>query len=122
MNEFPLCRYTINKLLNGKKVSGIGIGHYGIGYRRCSKQSIGIGIGHHGVVPSLTGGPKINAMYNKNRLCTLAIFEFSENNIYVSEQISHHIDVIEYIFNLHCYLHLMIHFSCNFNYKAEYNT
>ena len=38
-----------------KKVSGIGIGvgHYGIGYRRYSKQSIGIGIGHHGIVPSL---------------------------------------------------------------------
>ena len=40
-----------------KKVSGIGIGigHYGIEYRRYSKQSIGIGIGigHHGIVPSL---------------------------------------------------------------------
>ena len=34
-----------------KKVSGIGIGHYGIEYRRYSKQSIGIG--HHGIVPSL---------------------------------------------------------------------
>ena len=41
-----------------KKVSGIGIGigYYGIEYRRYSKQSIGIGIGigHHGIVPSLT--------------------------------------------------------------------
>ena len=40
-----------------KKVSGIGIGigHYGIEYRRYSKQGIGIGIGigHHGIVPSL---------------------------------------------------------------------
>ena len=40
-----------------KKVSGIGIGiaHYGIEYRRYSKQSIGIGIGigHHSIVPSL---------------------------------------------------------------------
>ena len=40
-----------------KKVSGIGIGigHYGIEYRRYSKQNIGIGIGigHHGIVPSL---------------------------------------------------------------------
>ena len=38
-----------------KKISGIGIGigHYGIEYRRYSKQSIGIGIGHHGIVPSL---------------------------------------------------------------------
>ena len=55
-----------------KKVSGIGIGsgHYGIGYRRYSKQSIGIGIGigigisicisigHHGIVPSLIMGIK----------------------------------------------------------------
>ena len=43
------------KLLNEKKISRIGIGieHYGIGYRRYSKQSIGIGIGHHGIVPSL---------------------------------------------------------------------
>ena len=52
MNEFSLCRYTINKHLNEKKVSGIGIG-IGIGYRRYSKQSIGIGIVHHGIVPSL---------------------------------------------------------------------
>ena len=35
------------------KVSGIGIEHYGIEYRRYSKQGIGIGIGHHGIVPSL---------------------------------------------------------------------
>ena len=36
-------------------VIGIGIGDYGIGYRRYSKESIGIGIGigHHGIVPSL---------------------------------------------------------------------
>ena len=39
-----------------KKVSGFGIGHYGIEYRRYSKQSIGIGIGHHGIVPSLVLG------------------------------------------------------------------
>ena len=55
VNKFSLCRFTINKLLNRKKVSGIGIGigHYGIEYRRYSKQSIGIGIGHRGIVPSL---------------------------------------------------------------------
>ena len=53
MNEFSLYRFIINILLNGKKVSdiGIGIGHYGIEYRRYSKQSIGIG--HRGIVPSL---------------------------------------------------------------------
>ena len=42
-----------NKIYKLKKVSGIGIGHFGIEYRRYSKQSIGIGIGHHGIVPSL---------------------------------------------------------------------
>ena len=57
VNNFFLYRYTINNLLKIKKVSGIGIGigHFGIEYRRYSKQSIGIGIGigHHGIVPSL---------------------------------------------------------------------
>ena len=44
-----------SKIYKLKKVSGIGIGHFGIEYRRYSKQSIGIGIGigHHGIVPSL---------------------------------------------------------------------
>ena len=56
VNKFFLYRYSINDLLI-EKVSGIGIGigHFGIEYRRYSKQSIGvgIGIGHHGIVPSL---------------------------------------------------------------------
>ena len=55
MCYFNKCIQTLKKNLKLKKVSGIGIGigHFGIEYRRYSKESIGIGIGHHGIVPSL---------------------------------------------------------------------
>ena len=54
VNEFRLCRYILSKLLNEISIGyRIGIEHYGIGYRRYSKESIGIGIGYHDIVPSL---------------------------------------------------------------------
>ena len=57
----------INTIVTSKKkVSSIGIGigidHYGSGYRRYSEQSIGIG--NHGIVPSLVKMAIFIILYN----------------------------------------------------------